>query len=35
MAYEHDREPNADTATRMGYLAMLIYSVGEYGSLPR
>jgi len=28
MAYELDREPDGDLATRTGELAMLVYSVG-------
>jgi len=28
MAYELDREPDGDLATRTGELAMLIYSIG-------
>lgn len=30
MAYELDREPDADYATRVGEFAMLLYSIGMY-----
>lgn len=29
MAYEEDKEPNAEVATRTGALAMLFYSLGQ------
>ena len=29
MAYEEDKEPDAELATRTGALAMLFYSLGE------
>jgi hypothetical protein len=29
MAYEHNKEPDKDVATRAGEFAMLIYSIGE------
>lgn len=29
MAYEENKEPDAELATRMGELAMLIYSIGS------
>jgi hypothetical protein len=29
MAYELQKEPNPETATRTGEFAMLIYSIGE------
>ena len=32
MAYELDREPDPELATRTGELAMLIYSVGQFGA---
>lgn len=30
MAYEHQKEPDADLATRTGEFAMLLYSIGEF-----
>lgn len=32
MAYEHQKEPDADLATRTGEFAMLLYSIGMPGS---
>lgn len=30
MAYELQKEPNADDATRTGEFAMLLYSIGQF-----